>query len=80
MKTIRLSKNLFSLTERLPKNKYAPRNRSNDLRRDVSQDSIINQPAVKIVPLENNNSFKIKQNEREVSGGKASRDSDEGIH
>jgi len=40
IKTIRLSKNLFALTERLPKNKYAQRNRSNDLRREVSQDSI----------------------------------------
>lgn len=40
IKTIRLSKNLFALTERLPKHKYAQRNRSNDLRREVSQDSI----------------------------------------
>jgi NIMA (never in mitosis gene a)-related kinase len=30
LKTIRISKNLFSLTERLPKNKYIARHRSND--------------------------------------------------
>jgi hypothetical protein len=37
LKTIRVSKNLFSLTERLPKNKYIARNRSNDaLNRQVS--------------------------------------------
>jgi len=41
IKTIRLSKNLFSLTERLPKNKYSTRNRSNELKRDVSQDSVL---------------------------------------
>jgi hypothetical protein len=34
MKTIRMSKNLFSLTERLPKNKY--RQRSGELRREAS--------------------------------------------
>jgi NIMA (never in mitosis gene a)-related kinase len=36
IKTIRLSKNLFSLTERLPKNKYTTRNRSNELKREIS--------------------------------------------
>jgi hypothetical protein len=42
LKTIRISKNLFSLTERLPKNKYIARNRSNDvLLRQGSQDSNI---------------------------------------
>ena len=39
MKTIKMTKNLFSLTEQLPKTKY--RQRSGDLRRDISQDSIV---------------------------------------
>lgn len=46
IKTIRLSKNLFALTERLPKNKYTTRNRSNDMKRDISQDSIVNNSPV----------------------------------
>jgi hypothetical protein len=37
LRTIRISRNLFSLTERLPKNKY--RNNSNDLHRNNSVDS-----------------------------------------
>lgn len=37
LRTIRLSKNIFSLTERLPKSKY--RGRSNDLHRNNSLDS-----------------------------------------
>ena len=39
LRTIRISRNLFSLTERLPKNKY--RGRSNDLPRNNSVDSHI---------------------------------------
>jgi len=44
-----MSKNLFSLTERLPKNKYLNRQRSNEhLNRDHSQESILlmNTPSV----------------------------------
>lgn len=78
MKTIRLSKNLFALTERLPKNKYAPRNRSNELKHEGSQDSIVNSPALNIVPVQLGNSFKLKQGEREVSGSKVSRGSEDG--
>lgn len=37
LRTIRISRNLFSLTERLPKSKY--RGRSNDLQRNNSVDS-----------------------------------------
>jgi NIMA (never in mitosis gene a)-related kinase len=37
LRTIRISRNLFSLTERLPKSKY--RGRSNDLARNTSVDS-----------------------------------------
>ena len=43
-----MSKNLFALTERLPKNKY--RQRSNDLRRDVSQDSMVGLPQSLVTP------------------------------
>ena len=39
LRTIRISRNLFSLTERLPKSKY--RGRSNDLQRNNSVDSHI---------------------------------------
>ena len=44
LKTIRISRNLFSLTERLPKNKY--RGKSNDLNRNGSIDSFTGKMAM----------------------------------
>ena len=87
LKTIRMSKNLFSLTERLPKNKYMSRQRSNELKRDVSQDSGImlnNSSVAQLVSPPPMNNFKLKQAaqaaaaaalpvERDNSAGKASR-------
>lgn len=79
IKTIRLSKNLFSLTERLPKNKYSTRNRSNELKRDVSQDSVLVQNSLSIITPQAQaaNSFKLKA-DRDASPTKVSRGSDEG--
>jgi len=56
LRTIRISRNLFSLTERLPKNKY--RGRSNELHRNHSVDSNINRiPAAQAIA--NNNVHKM---------------------
>ena len=44
LRTIRISRNLFSLTERLPKSKY--RGRSNDLQRNNSVDSHVGRHAL----------------------------------
>lgn len=57
MKTIRMSKNLFSLTERLPKNKY--RGRSNDINEMIRQNSAESQ--VQLLANANSGStFKLK--------------------
>lgn len=45
MGTIRMSKNLMSLTERLPKKKYGTRARSNELNHNNSQESLLMQNA-----------------------------------
>jgi hypothetical protein len=67
LKTIRISRNLFSLTERLPKPKY--RGRSNEVRQG-SADSHADSQAVKAT------TFKIKNNGSDgvegLSPGKAS--------
>ena len=57
LRTIRISRNLFSLTERLPKSKY--RGRSNDLMRNNSVDSNIGRiPAAQAI--QNNSMVKMK--------------------
>jgi hypothetical protein len=57
LKTIRISRNLFSLTERLPKSKY--RGRSNDLMRNNSVDSNLGRiPAAQAI--QNNSMVKVK--------------------
>ncbi len=57
LRTIRISRNLFSLTERLPKHKY--RGRSNDLMRNNSVDSNLGRiPAAQAI--QNNNMVKMK--------------------
>jgi len=55
MNTIKMSKNLFSLTERLPKSKY-----QQSLGRDVSQDSVFLPSAVQLVSPRVLNSMKLK--------------------
>jgi len=55
MKTIKMSKNLFSLTERLPKSKY-----QQSLGRDASQDSVFLPSAVQLVSPQVLNSIKLK--------------------
>ena len=60
LKTIRISRNLFSLTERLPKSKY--RGKSNDLNRNNSVDSFagkVGMGAMSSQPA--SNMLKIKQ-------------------
>ena len=65
-----MSKNLFSLTERLPKKQYIARQRSNELIRENSYESI------KLLNPSNANLIAQKKN-RESSPGKVSRASDE---
>ena len=59
-----MSKNLFSLTEQLPKNKY--RKKSTDLRRDTSNDSfaVLAGNNTMVTPQRNLNNFKLKQIEK----------------
>ena len=57
LRTIRISRNLFSLTERLPKSKY--RGRSNDLMRNNSVDSNLGRiPAAQAIQI--NSMVKVK--------------------
>jgi len=67
MKTIRMSKNLFSLTDRLPKNKY--REKSRDLLRNNSQDSEVLTNGIGFTsPIAN--SLKVKIDRDNISLGK----------
>lgn len=62
-----MSKNLFSLTERLPKNKY--RQKSKDLNRDNSQDLEVLTNGIEFIsPIAN--SLKVKNNRDNNSRGK----------
>ena len=56
LRTIRISRNLFSLTERLPKSKY--RGRSNELMRNNSVDTMNRIPAAQAI--QNNSMVKMK--------------------
>ena len=58
LKTIRISRNLFSLTERLPKSKY--RGKSNDLNRNNSVDSFAGRNGMGTMASQPNNMLKIK--------------------
>lgn len=50
LRTIRISRNLFSLTERLPKNKYRGRSNDNLMNRNSSIDSNLNRiPAAQAI-------------------------------
>ena len=59
LKTIRISRNLFSLTERLPKNKY--RGKSNELLRNNSVDSHAGRMGGAMTNQPSTNMLKIKQ-------------------
>ena len=58
LRTIRISRNLFSLTERLPKNKY--RIRSKDLSRNHSVDSHVGRHALKVNNSSASINYKVK--------------------
>lgn len=53
-----MGKNLFSLTERLPKSKY--RQISSHLHRDISLESVVMTSAVHLVTPQAVNNFKLK--------------------